>query len=314
MSSPSRSAFILAAAAVAGARPARAQAPSTVRVGALFTDANLGPYYAQELGLFAKAGLSVELVPLTSGGAGLTGLTARSIDVGSSTAIQMASAFLNGVQFQYFAAAAVVDASDAGIAGLCVAKDSSIKTARDFEGKTVSVFSLRDGSQLAIEAYLARNGIDLAKVTFVELPLPAQGGAFERGTISGAFCAEPFLSAPTVNYRMLANYVDLMGDRFLATAWLSTPAWLKENTATARKFADVMYETARWANNKANLERRNEMIVKQTKMEPAAVQRMAHATFATRLDPALIQKTLDIAYKLKYLSQPVRAEQLIFRL
>ena len=66
MLSRSRTLALLAALpAVAGSRPARAQA-AKLRVGAATSDSYLEPYFADAQGIFAKNGLAVELTPFRS--------------------------------------------------------------------------------------------------------------------------------------------------------------------------------------------------------------------------------------------------------
>ena len=55
--------------------------------------------------------------------------------------------------------------------GLCVAADSPLRTA-DIEGQTIAVGGLKDGTDLALHAYLIDNKVDVSKVRIIEMPFP----------------------------------------------------------------------------------------------------------------------------------------------
>ena len=162
-------------------------------------------------------------------------------------------------------------------------------------------------------AYLRRAGIDLAKVNFVELPFPAQAAALTRGQIAAGLCVEPFMPGAIDEIRLLASGTETIGPKFATAGWLSTPKWISENRAVAHRFAAVMYDTARWANDNANTARKNEILAKITRMEPAMLTRMVHATYSTALNPAEFDPWLEWAYRVKFIDKPVRARDLIER-
>ena len=80
-----RSLFLAAlpAAYAATARPARAQGLTPLRVGATANDTYAEAYYAQDLGIFTKAGLAVEITTFTNGAAVSSAIAAGALDVGN---------------------------------------------------------------------------------------------------------------------------------------------------------------------------------------------------------------------------------------
>lgn len=313
---PGRRIFLAAAAAsaaIAACSPVRAQGLTTLRVAANPVEAYAQPYYADELGLLKTAGFSVEFIRATSGAAALQAVLIGAADIGISSIIQIANAYLVGVRYAYFAGGPYVDAASANAFGICVAKDSPIKSARDLEGKTVSVPSIRDGSHLMFAAYLRKGGADLSKVNFVELPFPAQAAALARGHISAALCVEPFMPGAIEDIRLLANATEMFAPKFATAGWLSTPKWINENRAVARRYGAVMYDMARWANDSANTVRKNEILAKITRMDPAVLTRMVHATYSVSLNPSEFEPMLDWAYRVKFIEKPVRVQDLMIR-
>jgi hypothetical protein len=77
--------------------------------------------------------------------------------------------------------------------------------------------------------------------------------------------------------------------------------------------ATAIYESARWANVKANQARSGEIVAGIAKLDPAIVQNMTRATYATSADPKLLQPPLDFAYKYKFIDRPMTAGELFAR-
>src|SRR5260221_14626439 len=98
----SRSTFLAGSAAltVAAARPAGAQStPPTLRVGAVPAEGYAQAYFAQELGLFTKAGLNVELQNPGGSAAAAAAIVGGSLDIAVTTPLLLASAVVRGVPF-----------------------------------------------------------------------------------------------------------------------------------------------------------------------------------------------------------------------
>jgi NitT/TauT family transport system substrate-binding protein len=308
----SRRAFLTALALSVTAAKAPAQSPPAVqlRVSVPPIEAGMEPYYALDMGFFSKAGLDVQIVSAASGAASSTAVVTGAIDIGQSTAPLIASAVLHDVPIKFFAAAVIWN-NAAPFAGMIVAKDSPIRTARDFEGKTVGIVALHDGTHLVAAAWLAKNGADVSKVSFVETPFSTMLNAVSSGRVAGALSASPFMPGPNDDTRVLAIAYDALGDRYLATGYIATNAWLKSNRATAHRFATVMYETAHWANDSANRARSTEILQKYTKMTDAVVARLARSTFAEQLVPGMVEPYLDWSYRLKFHERRVRPAEIV---
>ena len=126
-----RSWFLASALALGVAAPARlgAQPTSTrLRVGATANDTYAEVYYALDAGLFRKAGLDVEIATLNNSNAIAAAIAGGTLDVGVSTPLQLAIAFLHGVPFKLVAAGAL-STTKAPSFVLCVLKNSPIPAA-----------------------------------------------------------------------------------------------------------------------------------------------------------------------------------------
>ena len=306
----SRARFTALLGAAAVPRPARAQT-ATIRFGTSpFADSYLIPNYAQEMGFYRNAGLTVELVPFSSAGAVGTALAGGAVDVGHSDVIVVANAYNHGVPWQLFAGGGIY-ASDAPTTLLCVAPNSAVRTAKDLEGKQVGVVSLASISSLGVKSWIESNGASLADVKFYELPFAAMVPALNRGDLAAAFIAEPFLTQVRDSVRVLARAYDAIAKQFFISAMFASQSWLGANAATARKLAQALNETIRWANT--HHDETAPLAAAATKIPLDVVRRMTRVRFAV-MDPKLVQPVLDAAVRYKSIDKPVNAVDIIAKL
>ena len=296
-------AALLAPAAVS------AQTPTTVRIGAFLIDPFLEPYYAQDQGMFAKAGLQAEIQSLSTQ-ASLAALIGNSLDFANSDLVPIASARSRGLDVVVVAAGAHYDAKVPTIA-LITGANSSIHTAADLKGQVVGTPSLNSGPSIAVQEWLKKNGVDASTVKLIEIPLPAANAALQRGTIAAALNGEPFLSEAKGEIRILGYPYSAIADQFYTGIWVARNTWADQNPAIVRKFIDVTYQSARWAN--AHQPESGQIEARLTKLPYDRVKAMARNLYSTSLDPALAQPLLDVSYRYGILDKPVAASSLFWK-
>ncbi len=302
---------LIGASAAALAYPRRARAQATaLRIGSVAADAYAEPYYAQDLGSFARAGLNVELSSFPNGAALAAAVVGGSVDAGVGDATEVANGVARGVPFALFAGCGLYS-TKAPTTLLCVAKDGPVASAKDLEGGVVAVISLVSLASTAVKAWLTNNGADLAKVRLVEMPFPLMGSALARGNIAAAFIAEPALTAVKADVKILGKAYDAIAPEFLISDWFTTRTWLERNGDAAKRLTGVIYETARWAN--AHQDQSAPILAKYSKLDLDRVRAMTRALYATALDPRMVQPVLDAATKFKSLDRPFKAAELIVR-
>jgi ABC-type nitrate/sulfonate/bicarbonate transport system substrate-binding protein len=305
-----RRVLTLAAGAVAGAfMPARARAQSPViRIGQNAADTFGEGYYAADRGAFAAAGLNVEIMTFPNGAAQAAACVGGTIDVGLGEATELANGIAHGLPFAIFASGSLYDTA-APTTALCVAANAPYRVAKDFEGQTLAVPVLTSLSSMAVKAWLVQNGAELAKVRFVELPLGSMPAAVARGTVAGAHVGEPFLSAAGTSVRRLAAPYDAVGKKFVISDWFATRSWLDANPSAAKRLAEVIYATARWAN--AHHNDSAPILAKYTKIELDVIKKMRRVSYATSFEPQLIQPVLDAAFAYGGLTRRTEAGELV---
>jgi NitT/TauT family transport system substrate-binding protein len=305
-----RRALTLAAAAAVGAvapRLVRAQGP-TIRIGQNATDTFGEGYYAADRGTFQAAGLDVEVMTFPNGAAQAAACAGGTIDVGLGEATELANGISRGLPFAIFASGSLYDTA-APTTALCVAANAPFRVAKDFEGQTIAVPVLTSLSSMAVRAWLVQNGAQLARVRFIEIPLGAMAAAVQRGTVAAAHIGEPFLSAAGTTVRRLGSPYDAVAKKFVISNWFATRSWLSANPATVKRLAELIYDTARWANS--HHDESAPILAKYTKIDIDIVSKMRRVSYATSFQPQLIQPVLDTALAYGGLTRHVEASELI---
>jgi NitT/TauT family transport system substrate-binding protein len=285
----------------------RAQS-SPIRIAAALSDPYTEPYYSLDAGMYKAEGLDVELTTFSNAGEIIQAMAGGAIDIGLADMIQVANAYNHGLPYAFFAGAGLYT-STAPTTVLCVAKDGPVKTPKDLEGKTVAVVALQSISSLSVQEWLRQNGADTSTIKIFEMPFSPMTPALTRGTIAAAFIAEPFLSSVHDDVRWLGKAYDAIAKQFYVAAMFASRDWLTKNPDLARRVQRATYATARWAN--ANHDASAVVLSKYSKLPVDRIHSMTRATFATTLDPKLMQPVLDLALKYNLIEKPVAAASLI---
>lgn len=298
----------VSASFLARATPVVGQALVPVRMGAYPTDSYAEPFYGLDSGIFKRAGLDVALTVAVNP---IQALVAGALDIGIGDVIQVANPVNAGVDLGIFAGGGLA-LSEAPTTLFCVAKNGSIRVAKDLEGQTIGVVLIATLSSMAAREWMRQNGVDLDKVRLVEIPFSSMTAALERGTVAAAMVAEPFLSDARNDLRVLGNAYDTVSKAFYISTFMAQRTWLTANPDVARRLRQALYDTARWANT--HRDDSAPILAKFAKLELERVRSMTRSSFATSLDERRMQPVLDIAFRYKQLAKPVNAGDLIAKL
>ncbi len=147
-----------AAAAVPSVAPAQAPLAIRAAITPVYYDA-IPVLYAQHTGMFAKAGLDVDLGRLPTGAAITAAVAGGSLDIAKATFFPQVVAFSRGIPLTVIAPAVVYDKSRSPNGALVTGKDSPIKSAADMAGKIIGVNSLADPTRPAMAQWLEQGGV-----------------------------------------------------------------------------------------------------------------------------------------------------------
>ena len=305
---------IVSLLAVAGLPPAPVAAQTTaaplVRIASSAAETYAQAVFAQELGLYQKAGLNVEVDILGTGAAVSTAVAGGGADIGVATALNLANAVTRGVPFVVIAPAAMETAKNPSGA-LCVAKTSAYKVAKDFDGQTIAIPALKQTADLGTREWLTLGGQDPAKVHIVEAPFAEMGAGVERGTYAAALISEPALTKAlkTGGIRCIANPYESIAPSYMFAAWFTTKAFADKYPDVVKKMATALVDAGKWANT--HHFESAAIVSKVNKVDVDTIRSEVRPVYADELTPSLIQPQLDAGYKYGFLTRPVSADELL---
>jgi len=285
----------LAAAAAAPSVARGADLPA-VRVGSARTDATAQHYYAQDLGMFASAGLDVTITALRNASELSAGVIGGSLDVISGSLVPIAEAHNHGTDLRVILLGNVYTGPPPqGV--VVAAQNSTIRSGADLNGKTIAVNGLGDFSQVTMEAWIDSTGGDSKTVKFLEVPFPAVAAALTQGRIDAALLVEPFTTLARGQVRVIGDALAPIGKHFMVTGWYGKADWLNANRETMRKFIDVMLAAAKWGNR--NHDQSAVILAKYTGLALDVIRASTRAVYGeVPVSPDWLQPVLD--YSTKY--------------
>jgi NitT/TauT family transport system substrate-binding protein len=303
-------ALALLGAAVAAPAAVSAQQTIPVKIGSVATDTYAEPFYGADMDFFKRAGFDAQVIPFASSGAAAAAAAGGALDIALTDIAVIANAVNRGVPFTAIAGSGLYGPGSITTA-LCALKSSPYRKAKDFEGQAIAVVTLVSVSSTAVKAWLTKNGADLSKVKFIEMPFPEMGTALVRGTVQGAFISEPSLSLVPPEVGTIADPYASIAKTFIVSVWFTTHDWLAKNPDGGKRLVQAIYDTARWSNR--NRDKTAAILAKYSKLPIEAVQHMHRSEYATSLSPALLQPVLDAGYEYKAIQRQVDAATLMTR-
>jgi NitT/TauT family transport system substrate-binding protein len=296
------------AAVTTSRRSIASAAPDKIRVLRAIVESTMGPEYALELGLFEKYGLDVTVEISASGQAATAAVLGGAAQIASSNTLGLVVAHAKSIPVSLFAPGAAYLPGPPTV-GVMVAKNSPYHAAADLQGKTVGVEGLHDLGTLAVMAWMQKNGVDPKTVRFVEMSAAVLGAAVARGTIDAAEIFTPFYEQSLDTCRSLTMPYAAIADHFLINGWFAHNDWLSANRDVAARFTRAVIEAQVWANRERD--KSGKMLAAFSKIDPATIARMTRATYASRLDVALVQPIVNIAAQFELIPAAYPASQLI---
>jgi NitT/TauT family transport system substrate-binding protein len=300
----------LAAAAAASAIPLRVRAADAVRFATIPIDTGAQVYFADAQHMFSKAGIDADVKSIPNGAAITAAVVGGSIDVGFSNILSLATAHEKGIPITLIAPAGLY-LTKAPTSVLMVPKDSPAKDARSLNGKTIAVNGLKNITQLAVQAWMDKNGGDSKSANFTEMPFTDMPLALSSHRVDAALIAEPAVTEAKNGARIFAKPYDAISPDFLIAGWFTSQKWSAAHPDLVKKVVTVMRESAAWANK--NGPASADVLATATKIEPGTLRTMVRSVYAERLDPAMIQPLIDLAARYGILKAAFPAQDLIDR-
>ena len=264
----------------------RSQTPVTLKIGVIPVDVAANVFYAQDLGLFTKAGLDVQIQPMSSGPVLAQAVAGGALDIGVSNVATIGAARLRGLPFRFVAPAAVVLPGTKPTDIVMVLQDSSLRPGPSVNGKTIAINGLKDLQEIEARGWVDKFGGDSNTIKFVEVPFPAMGGALQEKRVDIIFPTEPFSTANASVGKVIGDAFDGVGPRFMLLGWFAADSWLAQHADIAAKFAGALQQASSWANSHQSDSA--QMLASHTKVPIDVAHKMVRASYGLKLDPAML--------------------------
>jgi NitT/TauT family transport system substrate-binding protein len=287
----------------------RAAALEVVRLGGVASDDMTPIVYGQKSGIFARAGLDVQLSRMPNGASVAAGVLSASFDFGKATMSTLFEAHERGVPFTCVTPSIVYDAK-LPYAAFIMAKDATFATGKDFNNQLIAVSGLGDIGSLGLRAWVEQHGGDPKSLRFVEVPLSAAAAAIEEHRVAAAETSQPAFGAAMEGGKVRAlQALDAIAPTFLLAAWFTTAAFSAKHPDVVRAYCRAWADSATYTN--AHRAETAAMMAEFTGVPLALVQRMTRAVAGITLVPAQIQPVIDAAVRYGVIKQGFPAREII---
>ena len=201
-------------------------------------------------GFFAKHGIEIKKTVFQSGNDIVLAMANHNGDIGYIGWVPAIIARTQGIPVVTVSASDVeATSADDNWQNVLVKGNSSIRTPKDLEGKTVAVNALKGVGEVVIRAALDKLGVDQTKVKFVAIPFPAMRAALNNGQVDAFFAPEPFLTQGLTldGDRTILAPGPTLGKYWPNGTYVALQDWVQKNPALAKGFHDAMAESLAYA-------------------------------------------------------------------
>jgi NitT/TauT family transport system substrate-binding protein len=300
------------AAVLAAARGAAAQgAAEKLRVAGPPTEDSANLYYAIKTGLFARAGLDVEMVNTSNGSAATEAVVTGTYEIAKTNLLSLCSAHLHGIPLVLVAPELMYSPRNPSIL-LQMAPDATFRTGADVNGKTAGVPALNTGASLMTNAWVDRNGGNWRSLKFVEITNAAMEAAIVAHRVDFGVLQPPQLDASLASgsTKTLGDCMGAIAPNYMYGGYIARRDWTSRHADAVRKFGRVLADATTYVN--AHLAETAPLVAEFTKIEVANVAKMHRSVNGTTLDPALVQPFIDAAAKYEEIPRAFPARELIW--
>jgi NitT/TauT family transport system substrate-binding protein len=302
--------LVLLAAVTVAAPPATAQSSLLIRIGTGPNDQALPLVYADKGGLFAKAGLNVEVTKQANTSTEAAAISGGSLDIAEGSGLGAVILVAKGLPFTIVSNLAFYTSEKPDV-GLLVAADSPVKTPKDLEGGTLGTSGLADMNSIATQQWLAQRGVDISKIRYLEIPASASLAAIEQNRITATTVYEPFYSAAVASgkVRVLGHPWDSISPHFSDAVLFAGSKWATDHRDVVERVLRVIGEAATYAGA-----HENELVpytAQFTGLDPEVVRNVHHPERGVAIAPSDLQPLIDMAVRAKLIPTAMPAQRMI---
>jgi NitT/TauT family transport system substrate-binding protein len=285
--------------------------PATLKVGVI-PIADVAPLYIGiDKGFFKQEKLTIDPKPAEGGAAIVASVVSGEDQVGFSNTTSLLIANSKNVPVKLIAQGVVgADTEDKAWDAVLVKGDSSIKSPKDLEGKTVAVNTLQNVGPLTINTALKAEGVDYTKVKYAEVPFPDALGALDAGRVDAAWEVEPFVSlAKSQGDKPILYPYEQTAPNLTVASYFTTTQYAEQNSDVIDRFVKAMNKSLAYTQSHPAEVRK--IVLTYTKIPPEAAKAMTLPVWKTDVGRPTIEKQATLAKEYGFLDEDPDLDELI---
>ncbi|GAA2300802.1 ABC transporter substrate-binding protein [Streptomyces kunmingensis] len=274
--------------------PTNAAGETTVKLGVI-PILDVAPIYlGQKKGFYQKHGLRLALTTAQGGAAIVPAVVSGQFQFGFSNAMSLMIAQSNGVPVE-----GVVNGVNstgkpgADFGAVVVKKGSSLKTAKDLEGKKVAVNTLKNINDTTVRESVRKAGGDPSEVDFVELAFDQMPAALAGGQIDAAQVVEPALATVKAQGgRVIASNFTDTAPNLTVAMFFTSATYAKNHPDIVEKFTAATKESLAYADQHPDEVR--QILTTYTKIPAATLDSLVLPRWPTTADRSSLEKLAEL--------------------
>jgi len=285
----------------------------TLKVGVI-PIADVAPLYLGiDKGFFKEEQLKIQ-PQLAEGGAAIPpAVVSGDFQIGFSNTISLLIAASKDLPVQIISQGVLAGKSEKQAwADLLVLKDGPISSGKDLEGKTIAVNTLKNICEVTIKASLEKEGVDVDKLKFTEVPFPDMNAALEQKRVDGACVVEPFVSQGKAGKARGIDpfYVRTAPDLTVAT-YFTSKQYAEQNADTVDGFVSAINKSLDYA--QAHPEAVRKALLDYTEIPPEAADQIKLPVWRSDLNEPTIELLSRLSKKYGLIDEEPDLKELIRR-
>jgi NitT/TauT family transport system substrate-binding protein len=293
--------------------PAASTAVVTVQAGFIPVTDVAALYLGDEVGIFKKHGIELKVNIGTTGAALVPSVMSGEYNFAFSSLVSLLQARDKGLPVKIIAAGSSSTATKGADVTMIHANPSGpIKSAKDLQGKTVSVNALNGLLQLLGEIAVKADGGDPTKVHFIELPFADALAALETAKTDAMVGAEPFgTAAIAAGYPPISSpYIAMSDKSMLTSAYFTFEDQLKKNPELFKNIRAAINESLEYAQKNPDGVRKQ--LPKFTKLGPEVAAKLILPSYLTAVPKESIELFSKYAQEFGMISKPTVYEEIVW--
>ncbi|HTO14338.1 MAG TPA: ABC transporter substrate-binding protein [Edaphocola sp.] len=270
---------------------------AVLRIGYLPITDCLPIYVAQEIGLFEKHGLKVDLMMASGGPEVFKELEAGAIDIGFSNVVTLIKQVNAGKAYQSVFGTTLEAEGHMTHAIVCRANED-IK----FETANFAINALNNIEELMLLNHFKSQGLGIEssiEKQFKVVPFPQMLAALQNKEVDYACIVEPWITIAQKDpdyFKVIGNYYPVAkDDPALVATYVATKKTISEKKVMVNKFIDVMTEATDFIHNNETAAR--SFMLKYIKLPEELVTKVAIPKYGKSIEQKEWDKLIKIIYQ-----------------